>query len=159
MNYEITENWVADSFNRLITSISKRGDKSIIKQTIDHTNKLEQLLQHFKKREANMDFLIFELFFLRSRVKKATVILRMFISNIYLDDISNDDLYELNRMRRGKLYTAKSFIEANDAMADKNLLKSFGFRFKGDLSLEDLKARIIECNQKLISKHENTTKG
>jgi hypothetical protein len=158
MKYEFLENGVIASFNRLITSISKRGDKVLIRQLADHTDKLELLLDYFKKKESSNDMLMLESGLDKERLSKLASIFEMMISGIDPDSISTRDLNDLNVMRLGRLYSAKSFLEANDSLNEKKHLKRLGFKFKNKLSLEQLNKRITECNNELIRKHENITK-
>lgn len=154
MKYEALEGGVIASFNRLIASISKRGDKALIKQMSDHTDKLELLLEYSKKRESDSDEYILELSVLQSRLSKLSTIFEMTLSNIDIDQMSNGDLLELNAMRKGRLYSARSLFDANSALDDKKWLKTLGFKFRKNLSLEELKVKINQCNQKIMSGYE-----
>ena len=156
MKYEFLEDRVVDSFNRLITSISKVGGKVLLRQTKEHSDIFESLLDHSMKRESEQDLLLHELFFTQNRLKKASLVLEMMIEGVFLDELTINDIYDLNKMRKGGFYTAKSFMEANDALISKKMLKSLGCKFSGTLNLHELRDEINQSQQKLIKKYETT---
>ena len=145
-----------DKINRFIEMLAKRNDPALNKFFYEIAQGLQPLMRHRSIMDEDNGFLDYQNAKLKYENEKLTKMLNLFCAES-VDDISDNELLELEKFSQGNYYTAKSFFDTSSKIRSVKSMMRIFYPNKTNFAntIEELTKGEIHLNKKLWDLTQN----